>query len=189
MTMSENEQDIAAQIRFWAWSGYYGLEMASEMLEDQLSEAWGDVDAEKMRRSLAEAFREKADAEARWPAETDCDRLDRAFAQLEKLGICAVQNAGYTQSDGHAEVAHALEELGRKRFHGYCFFHGQDLERAISGSGLLLAFGDLGADPAKTVQVGQKIVSVLAAEGFTTTWDGKDTSRIDVRIDWKRRMS
>ena len=186
--MSENELEITALIHFWLWSGYYTPTLATEMLEDQLSEAWGDVDAPKMRRSLTDVYREKAEAEKHWPPETDCDRLDRAFTQLEMQGVCAVQNAGYTQSDGHAEVAHALQELGRDRFHGYCFFHGQDLERAIAGSGLLLAFGDLNDEAAKTVLVGQKIVAVLASfEGFTTNWDGKGTSRIDVRIDWKRR--
>ena len=36
-----------------------------------------------------------------WPTVTDCDRLDAAFAALNERGVIALQNAGYTQSDGY----------------------------------------------------------------------------------------
>ena len=46
-------------------------------------------------------------------------------------------------SDGLSDISEYLAENGRDGILGYCFYHGQDLERAIAGGGLMLAFGDL----------------------------------------------
>lgn len=187
--MSENENDILELIRIWVWSGFYDTSLASEMLEDQLSEAWEDVDAGRVRKALADAFAEKARVEKTWPPETDCDRLDRVFAQLNAQGICALQNAGYTMSDGIADVSEELARHPRGHFQGYCFYHGQDLERALAGLGLMLAFGDLREDKNKSVLVGKSIQAAFERAGFRTSWDGTAATRIDVlQIDWKRRL-
>ena len=45
-----------------------------------------------------------------WPAVTDCDRLDQAFAALNARGIIALQNAGYTQSDGYGDISQSYDE-------------------------------------------------------------------------------
>src|SRR5262245_35920175 len=88
----------------------------------------------------------KATAEKTWPHVTDCDRLDPVFTELDRGGVFALQNAGDTMSDGCSDVGERLAERDRN-LKGYCFCHGQDLERAVAGSGLMLAFGNLDAEP------------------------------------------
>jgi hypothetical protein len=181
---TDTEDYIRNAIRLWVWSGYYDEDLVNEMLDDILED---DVDESAMRAAIPAEFAKKTAAERSWPKETDCDRLDRVFARLDAEGICAVQNAGYTMSDGYSDVAEAVAERGRT-YHGYVFFHGQDVERAIDGHGLTLAFGNIDDDPAKTVAIGKAVSAALAAADFATDWDGTADTRIDLpRIDWKRR--
>jgi len=63
------------------------------------------------------------------------DRIRRAFAELNKRGIVALQNAGMTMSDGWEDA----NETATSSTRGATFYHRQDLERAMHGEGLLLA--------------------------------------------------
>jgi len=116
--MTDSEDYILNSIRIWVWSGYYDEHLVNEMLEDILED---DVDPVAMRAAIADQFKRKAIAEKSWPATTDCDRIDQVFQRLDAAGICAVQNAGYTMSDGYADVTEAVAERGRT-YHGYVFF-------------------------------------------------------------------
>lgn len=118
---------------------------------------------------------------------TDCDRLDEAFQALEGRGILALQNAGYTMSDGHDDAREVLiHEPGR--YQGYCFYHGQDLERAVEGRGLMIAFGHAEGDVPDKVKVGLAVKEELERVGFATEWDGTADRRINVPgIRWERR--
>ncbi len=180
----DSETYIRGTIRIWVWSGYYDETLVNEMLDDILEE---DVDEAAMRAAITAEFGKKAAAERSWPKETDCDRLDRVFEKLDAAGICALQNAGYTMSDGYSEVAEAIASRGRN-YTGYVFFHGQDVERAVDGHGIMLAFGDVSDDTAKSIAVGRAIIAALAAASFETQWDGTADDRINIgRFDWKRR--
>jgi hypothetical protein len=68
-----------------------------EMMDDFLEP---DCDVARSEAFVESEFQRKAAAEASWPSETDCDRLDRVFDRLDEEGICALSNAGYTTSDG-----------------------------------------------------------------------------------------
>lgn len=187
-TPEQAEQDTLSMLKVWVWSGFHGEADAAEMLEDHLSEEDAIADPEAIRRALAAEFKAKFTAETSWPKETDCDRLDRVFEALNAQGICALQNAGYTQSDGFSDVSEVIHEEGRENYRGYCFYHGQDLERAINGHGLLLAFGDLDQSETRSIAIARAIVEALAKERFVTKWDGTTKQRIDIRnIAWKRR--
>ena len=187
--MTDDEKYLRDSIRVWVWGGFYDQERAVEHLDDLFADDPDlTVDKAAMRKVLNAEFAAKAAAEKTWPKETDCDRLDRAFDELHRAGICALHNAGYTQSDGHSDVAEVLHEEGREKFRGFCFYHGQDLERAVNGSGLLIAFGDLDEVEADMIAVGHAVVAALTKHGFKTEWDGTPKRRIDItNIDWKRR--
>jgi hypothetical protein len=185
MTASEVEKHIRECIRFWVWSGYNDADAVEEMLPDVLEDG---VDAPAMYAAITDEFAEKSRAEADWPQRTDCDRLDAAFVALDADGICAVQYAGYTMSDGFSEVAEALEQRGRKKYHGYCFFHAQDVERAIDGHGLMVAFGDVDGDATKAAEVGRRICAALQDAGLRVLWDNDVKERIQIPdIVWQRR--
>jgi hypothetical protein len=186
-TVNETEQYILDSIREWVWSGYYQPDEVQDMVGDLLEDG---VDEPRLRAAVPEEFAKKTAREASWPEVTDCDRLDRAFAELETRGIVALQNAGTTMSDGLDEVDEARSARGADSITGYCFFHAQDLERALAGHGLLLAFGAFRDDDASKVEVGRTIRTVLQQHGLATEWSGDPKTRIQLpKIDWQRRLA
>ncbi len=116
------------------------------------------------------------------------DRLDRAFEALNVQGIIALQNAGYTMSDGITEISEELHRRGRANIQGYCFCHGQDLERAVDGAGVMLAFASLDDDPAHKQEVGRLVKEAMENFGFAVEWNGDPEKRLNLpAVDWKRR--
>lgn len=183
MTDEEYARD---SIRKWAWSGFYTIDEARELLEE-IVEPEDDVEA--LRAAIDESFAAKLAAETSWPDETDCDRLDAVFEALHDDGICALQHAGYTIADGHDDVREVVAEEPEGTYRGYCFFHGQDVEGAIDGEGLEIAFGALGGDPAAGLAVGEAVSEALRTAGFAVEWDGSAGQRIALpAIVWQRRI-
>ena len=91
-------------------------------------------------------------------------------------------------SDGISDVSEVLHEQGRTGIRGYCFYHGQDVERAVAGAGLTIAFGDLDDDKRKKTEIGHLVKDVLREAGFTVEWNGDPETRLNLpKIDWKRR--
>src|SRR5579864_2150430 len=99
--MNDTEEYVLGCIKKWVWSGFHSPDEVEMMMEDILEPG---CDEEMLRAAILPEFRLKRDTEAGWPEVTDCDKLDRVFRELDELGICALQNAGYTQSDGHSDV-------------------------------------------------------------------------------------
>ncbi|MCU0535421.1 MAG: hypothetical protein MUD14_16150 [Hydrococcus sp. Prado102] len=185
--MSDTDNYILDAIKIWVWSGFYDPDEVNDMIDDILED---DANEEMLRSAIALEFDKKAAAEALWSIATDCDRLDLAFEELNASGIIALQNTGFTMSDGHAEVAEELDRRDRANVKGYCFYHGQDLERAVKGDGLWLAFGDLDDAPATNLQIGNVLKNTLEKNGFTVEWNGDSQTRISIpKLHWKRRRS
>ena len=183
--MTPDEDYAVETIRKWVKSGFYSPTDVRDMLDDILS---GGEDPATLENAIDESFAAKRAEEADWPAMTDCDRLDRVFYKLHEQGICALDNAGYTMSDGFSDVSEAVAQAPAGHYHGFCFYHGQDVERAIDGGGLMIAFGDLNDDDTAGVAVGRIIVGALHTEGLETRWPETMDTRIDVpNIDWRRR--
>jgi hypothetical protein len=184
--MVDVNQYILEAIKTWVWSGFYSPADVDLMIGDILE---AGADEAMLRAAVRPEFEKKAAAEAGWPENTDCDRLDRAFAELNAPGIIALQNAGLTMSDGRSDVSDVLQKRGRKGVRGYCFYHGQDLERAVHGEGLWLAFGAVNEDQARRAEVGRTVKEVMERHGFAVDWNGDPDTRINLpHIDWKRRF-
>ncbi|MCX7359701.1 MAG: hypothetical protein NT015_16375 [Alphaproteobacteria bacterium] len=182
----EIEAHIRKAIRLWVWSGYYDDAAVEEMLLDVLEDG---VDVDAMYALIPEAFAAKADAENEWPEVTDCDRLNATFEALDARGVCALQNAGLTQSDGLSDVRDAAHARGMKRYQGYCFFHAQDIESALDGRGMYLAFGVFDRNGAKIAEIGQRVVAALREAGLAVDWDGDEKKRVSISmIEWRRRL-
>lgn len=93
-------------------------------------------------------------------------------------------------SEGIGDVGEELDRRGRAGGRGYCFYHGQDLDRAVSGGGLMLAFGVLDDDKAAKTEIGRLVETSLESEGFRTDWNGDPETRINIPdIDSKRRTA
>ncbi len=183
--MSDTDKYIIKAIHIWVWSGFYTPEEADAMIDDILED---DANEEMLRAAVAPEFEKKQEAERSWPEITDCDRLDRVFAALDQRGVLCLHNAGYTMSDGHTDAAEVLAEEAKGRYFGYCFYHGQDVEHAVIGAGLMLAFDHVDGNVLDKLKVAEAMKEELEEAGFLLEWDGTPDMRINIpRFDWKRR--
>lgn len=184
--MNKDQAAQLSEVRSWIWSGFYDVNDVQAFVGDLFE----DDETEAMLRAAVEPeFAKKREAEQSWPVETDCDRLDAAFAELSDAGIVALHNAGGTTTDGIVSVGEALDEIGRDGIRGYCFYHSQDVDRALTDGQLLIAFGDLHDDPRQAANVAQSVQRVLEQHGFQVEWNGDVGTRLNIPVfDWKRRL-
>lgn len=92
-------------------------------------------------------------------------------------------------SDGLENVSDALEARDREGVQRFCFYHFQDVEGALAGRGLYLAFGVFRDDSVAAAEVGHMVRGILESHGFGVEWDGSDKTRLLIpSIDWKRRL-
>ena len=162
------------------------IDMAMEVME---AEAGGADLRLLAERITDEALAAHMVAQATWPARTDCDRLDAAFAELEAEGVIARHDFTCCSSCGAAEIWDEIDAARNAGLpaRGYAFYHQQDTERAVEGGGLYLNYGSCEEGPEEAVAVGRQIVKRLEDHGVQAHWDGRIETRIAVPLDWKRR--
>jgi len=183
--MTKSDEHLLACIKRWVWSGYYSVDDINRMFNDVLD---ASCDEEALREAIGPELARKIAAEKNWPSVTDCDRLDSVFCRLHEYGICALGNTGYEMSDGYPEVAEVVANVPTNHYHGYCFYHGQDVEGALAAQGLWIAFGALDDDERRGVAVGRTVVDALVEAGFDVAWDGSISKRISIpKFSWQRR--
>lgn len=161
--------------------------IAQTLLAEMLPEGSDAAEAAAWVDAQLAALRQEQQG---WPAVTDCDRLDAAFAALRQQGIVCLPHAGDTPGDGLAAFRQALAampEHERARVTGYCFFHGQDLARALSDHLLWLTFGPHPQQKppqqkACAQQTGRLIAAALENEGLRAEWSCSGSSAGDDRI-------
>ncbi len=140
---------------------------------------------------LEEKLAGRKELERSWPKVTDCDRLDRAFAAMERAGIVARQNFTDCGTCGAAEIGGEMEAARKAGLdvRGYTFYHWQDTESAVEGGGLYLNYGSAEEGDEAGEAIGREIVKHLEAAGLKTKWNGSIEQRIGIEpLDWKRRL-
>jgi len=150
----------------------------NDFQEDKISEKWVD-------KKITEVYAEHLTDSKTWQSPTTSQKLTKAFNQLCDMNIIALHFAGYTTSDGEYEVAEVERKLRKKgvKPDGYCFYHEQDLSRAIDGDkpNLYLAFNKCNNnDEALTIEIGKKIVAVLKENGLEVNWEESSTKKIQI---------
>jgi hypothetical protein len=178
------------RLRIYIWSGFYQRSRILEMLGEDAEGEGESIAPAELARIVDSELRVKREAEKAWPERTDCDKLDQAFAELERGKIIALQNVGFTQTDGFAVCCEEYERRGEARSGviGFCFYTFQDLERGVGGYGIDFGFGATDGETEASVAVGQAICGALTGQGFEVDWDGSTGRRPRLRaIDWKRR--
>jgi len=180
-------EEISTMVR----SGFYTKNDLMPIFCEEMY-APGELIPEEISVALDSEFAKLAADQHSWPAVTDCDRLNEAFLAINRRRVIALQNAGYTQSDGYDDFLQALDESPDKiSILGYCYYHGQDLERAVRGGGLYLSFGptDPKTEATKGAEVGRIIQEEMARVGLPVKWDGGFSTRIHIpRLTWQRRF-
>src|SRR4051794_388332 len=107
----DNETVALDAVRQLVWSGFYDADEIVTSINETIF--WqNEIDQHWLRAEIQKEFRRKRAEEETWPGTTVCDQLDQAFALLERQGILALQNAGYTQSDGISDVTQFYHDAG-----------------------------------------------------------------------------
>src|SRR5688500_16889972 len=123
-----------------------GFMPANEIVEVALDEIEAE-DPRRFRPAAEHVLEVESQAmlreQAAWPAVTDCDRLDRAFGELEQRGIVARQNFSCCQNCGSTEIWGEVDDAldAGKAARGHTYYHAQDSQAAAEGGGLYLAYG------------------------------------------------
>ena len=153
-------------------------EIEDNEFEDEISEEWAfDKIKEEYQKLLSES--------KKWESPTDTERLIKAFDELCDENIIALHNAGYTTTDGEYEVVEVERDLQENEVEsdGYCFYHEQDLARAIDieNPGLYIAFQKVdNSDDAVTIEIGKRVAEVLINNDFKIIWNGSAKSKIEI---------
>lgn len=102
-------EEIALRVRAAAYE-------ESELIEWFSQEYFypDELDPDAVRTVIRAEMARLATESASWPAVTDCDRLDAAFNAMRARGVIALQNAGYTQSDGFEDCCEVYRATPEK---------------------------------------------------------------------------
>lgn len=186
--MGDAERTAGEYIERYVRFGFYRPAEVERIVGENIVR--GELPRTRVRELVkTEVARQKAEQEA-WPAITDCDRLDRAFAALRAAGILAIHNAGQTPSEGIDEMSEQYHAAGGKQSDivGYCFYPRQDMEYAMKYHKLGLAYGDIDGEDCRGVEVGQRIRSELEAAGLRVAWTGSIKDKLEITgFRWQRR--
>ena len=180
--LKEAEEEARRQVR----EGFDTEEEIVTSVVDVMSVDHPDADLRAPVAGVVHTLlEEQRRAESTWKTLTHCDRLDRAFAALERRGVVARQDFSDCQTCGHSEMG---EELAKNRTaHGYVFFHDQDTERSADGEGLMLAYGARSQREQDVLGVAREIVAELKKAGLRPEWNGSVERRIGVPMTWQKR--
>lgn len=184
----QQRTNLENKLRHAIAAGYDDAADALKDLEDALEHVSADAGFRAEFATLAAALEQGQRAkEATWSTPTANDRLEAAFAELDAAGIVALQNAGWTQTDGWEEIGEATEH--RQNVRGGVFFHSQDTERAMEGGGLMLTFGVVGeGGAAASAVIGEETAATLRSYGLTVEWNGRVDARLLVKpFIWQKR--
>lgn len=192
--MTENQEFIYESIVSQVRMGFLPIDDIKENVieeiedngfENEISEDWANKQIDNEWENLISESKN-------WKSPTDTERLTEAFDELCDRNIIALHNAGFETSDGEyevVEVERALRENGEMS-DGYCFYHEQDLARAISkdNPSLYIAFQKINNEDDKvSIEVGKKVVEVLKNHGFEVDWNESATTKILIpNFRWQR---
>jgi hypothetical protein len=142
--------------------------------------------------SILRLWDERVRQQRHWPAVTDADRLERAFAALTGDGVVSRMNFTCCRTCGEAEIADEVPTGAVPD--GYVFFHNQDADQLEPGRlhlawGVFAPYADEAAYEHAMHRIGNRIVDALGAQGLTVEWDGRPEHRITLTgLVWRRRL-
>jgi hypothetical protein len=191
MAVDEETRDhLLRAVSLAARSGFGTETEVIEDIEQRVEDELGDSDPELVRELQAEARRLLAAQHAEeltWTGPSTNDAIERAFEELNENGVVALENAGYTQSDGWSDANEAADDRDPPP-RGAVFYHGQDVERGVAGEGLYLTFGAYADGDEASLAIAREVCDTLASHGVKTSWDGSAKTRILIPpFVWRRR--
>lgn len=190
--MNELQTKIFERARYRVAEGFDSREEIIESLTDWLVEDYEDeIVVSEVTQITDELLAKHFALQAEWSAATDCDRLDKAFARLNDMGIVARQHWTCCHNCGLAEIWDEINgPLLDEDVQGYAFYTQHDTETAYFHKHLSIMYASLGDDLENFAAVGHIVVNILREAGLTVEWNGDPKKLIEVvNLDWKRRRN
>ncbi|RKR11956.1 hypothetical protein C8C83_3715 [Flavobacterium sp. 90] len=185
--MTENETFIYESIFNQIRMGFLSVDEIQENIIEEIedNEFEGEISEEWAFEKIREEYKKLLAESKQWKSPTDTERLIEAFDELCDQNILALHNVGYTTTDGEYEVIEVERELQENEVEsdGYCFYHGQDLARAVAveDSKLFIAFQKVdNSDDAITIEIGKRVAEVLINNDFRVIWNGSARTKIEI---------
>ncbi|SRR6266849_5044464 len=188
--MDAVQEDLS---EFIAYRVREGFESVHEIVENATHYAYEKHGRDDLlptiKRITAESLAAHQAQQAGWESSTDCDRLDEAFATLNRQGIVARQDFSCCNNCGFTEIWDEVDkEETQHPVEGYVFYHLQATEQAVKSGQLLLAYGCVMEDETVLVRVANQVVAELRRFGLDAKWKGTAGHPIVVDgIKWCKR--
>lgn len=169
------------------------LEIVAELMSDYINDNVEELPSKEIIDSFVKnimpsiidkAIIECLEEQKDWPEITDCDKLSKAFEEMNNSGIVARENFTCCQTCGSSEIG----DYAQEQDFGYVFYHQQDTERAVEGDGVYLSYGHLGLAKKSMKEMTNQIIQTLEKNGLNVVWNGSVHTRILVNLDWKKRI-
>ncbi|WP_165020640.1 MULTISPECIES: DUF6891 domain-containing protein [unclassified Dysgonomonas] len=193
--MTENEKYLRDHFLVSIKSGFLSLEdIIAETLEAVEDEGWGsEISEEWVNENVKREYEKNVVASKSWQHPTDTERLHEVFDNLCREKIVALHNAGYDTADAvydAQDIWKDIEDAGTKPI-GYCYYHGQDLERVIEEGILNIGFyGAKENNDKEAIIIGNKVVAAFKAAGFNVEWNGAASRRIAIQdFNWQNNFT
>ncbi|MDU1892462.1 MAG: hypothetical protein E6767_17395 [Dysgonomonas sp.] len=189
--MTENEKYLYDRFLISIKSGFQSVEdIVDDTLEAVEDEGWEDeISEEWIQENIQKEYAKNEAASKTWQHPTDTEKLHTAFDNLGRQKIVALHNAGYTLSEAVYDCQEMWQDLadnGTKPI-GYCYYHGQDLERVIETGSLNIGFdGEKPKNDKEAIAIGNKVATALKEAGLNVKWDGTASKRIElIDFNWQ----
>ena len=196
MPLTLDIKETAWRIRELVWGGFHPFGDIGWRITDEYLGNATDEDELWVADTVARECAEKQAAEDSWPPSTEYARLDHVFRQLNKERYITLHRAGNDQTEGKEEARTRWVESGGKDSGvlGYCFYHSQDVDRAVHTGNLFLSFSGVGPTPeerdANTNKLAARLVSLLNEADFSVLWNGSLDERLQIQLgQWRKRST
>jgi len=174
-------------------------------LEDECPESEREAFVQFAAADVDQTEARFASEKSTWPAETDCDRLDRIEATLRDRGILLWQVSPCCDTCTRGELPDRIRVINdrhpgfRNRIRGYAFFIDQNMPEMLSDStelSVYLGYGWFSPDNSEAskevyetnaLNIAREVAECLKEEGFGVDWDGNLARKIGLSINWQRR--
>lgn len=141
----------------------------------------------------------------KWPAQTDCDKLDIVEEDLRISGILLWQVSPCCDTCSGAELPERIDEIDqrypgfRDNVRGYAFFIDQNMPEMLSENtkiAVYLAYGWFSPDDTNespenyeknALGIAHEICECFRKHGFEPDWEGDISTKIGISVNWQRK--
>jgi hypothetical protein len=175
------------------------------LIEEEAPEEEWDEFVRFASAQIDEAIAKHAEEQRGWPAETDCDRLDRVEEDLRQRGIVLWQVSPCCDTCSNAELPDRVDVIEqrhpgfRQSLRGYAFYIEQNLPQMLAEDtniSLCMAYGwfapegsevDEATYEKNALGIAAEVRDSLSQHGFDVDWNGQLARKLGLSLNWQRR--